>query len=64
MFQGPRSKFSSLCVCGWGAGVHACGFLFSFSKVTENATITITLSIVFHIFSDAAIGSENSPSLN
>ena len=46
---------------GWG---HACGFLFNFSKVTENAFITIKLLIFSHIFSDVAIGSENSPSLN
>ena len=47
-----------------GEGGHACGFLFNFSKVTENAIITIKLLIVFHIFSDVAIGSENSASLN
>ena len=45
--QGPRSKFSSRgakeeCVKEkffWarGGGGHACGFLFNFSKVTENA---------------------------
>ena len=45
--QGPRSKFSSggakeECVKEnfWGGGRrggHACGFLFNFSKVTENA---------------------------
>ena len=43
--QGPRSKFSSggakeECVKenfgGRGGGGNACGFLFSFSKVTEN----------------------------
>ena len=43
---GPRSKFSSggakeECVnenfFGGGRGGHACGFLFNFSKVTENA---------------------------
>ena len=45
-------------------GGHACGFLFNFSKVTENAIITIKLLILFHIFRDVAIGSENSPSLN
>ena len=43
---------------------HACGFLFNFSKLTENAITTIKLLIFFHIFSDVAIGSENSPSLN
>ena len=52
----------------WGGGGegggHACGFLFNLSKVTENAIITIKLLIFFHIFSDVAIGSENSPSLN
>ena len=47
-----------------GGGAHACGFLFNFSKVTENAIIAIKLLIFFHIFSDVAIGSENSPSLN
>ena len=41
---------------GWGGGWHACGFLFNFSKVTENASITIKLLIFFHIFSDVAIG--------
>ena len=53
----------------WGGGGglggwHACGFLFNFSKVTENAIITIKLLIFFHIFTDVAIGPENSPSLN
>ena len=48
---------------GGGEG-HACGFLFNFSKVTENAIVTIKLLIFFHIFSDVAIGPENSPSLN
>ena len=48
----------------WGGGGHACGFLFNFPKVTENAIITIILLIFFHIFGDVAIGSENSPSLN
>ena len=47
-----------------GGGWRACGFLFNFSKVTENAIMTIKLLIFFHIFSDVAIGSENSPSLN
>ena len=32
--------------------------------MTENAFITIKLLIFFHIFSDVAIGSQNSPSLN
>ena len=45
-------------------GGHACVFLFNLSKVTENAITTIKLLIFFHIFSDVAIGSENSPSLN
>ena len=49
---------------GAGGGGHACGFLFNFSKVTENAIITRKLFIFFHIFSDVAIGPENSPSLN
>ena len=79
-YQGPCSKFSSgggggakeECVKeilfgggsrGWQGG-HACGFLFDFSKVTENAIITVKLLIFFHIFSDVAIGSENSLSLN
>ena len=48
---------------GWGGG-NACGFLFNFSKVTENAIITTKLFILFHIFSDVAIGPENSPSVN
>ena len=48
---------------GDGAGGHACGFLFSFPKVTENANNDKTIDF-FHIFSDVAIGSENSPSLN
>ena len=47
IFQGPRSKFSSggaeECVKEiiLGAGGKACLFLFNFSKVTENAIITI-----------------------
>ena len=58
--QGPRSKFSSgggrgakeKCVKGMfsgggGGGGHACGFLFNFSKVTENAIISIKLLIFF-----------------
>ena len=28
---------------GGAGGEHACGFLFNFSKVTENAIITITI---------------------
>ena len=43
----------------WGGG-HACGFLFNFSKVMENAIIMIKLLIFFHMFSDVAIGPENS----
>ena len=49
--QGPRSKFSSgeakeecvkvIFLGGGGGGGHACGFLFNFIKVTENAVITI-----------------------
>ena len=50
--QGPRSKFSSggakeECVKkifgGDREGGDACGFLFNFSTVTENAIITINL---------------------
>ena len=48
----------------WASGGHACGFLFNFSKVTENAIITIKLLLFFHISSHVAIGPENSPSLN
>ena len=48
---------------GGRGGGHACGFLFNFSKVTENANNDKTIDF-FHIFSDVAIGSENSPSLN
>ena len=48
---------------GGGPGGHACGFLFNFSKVTENANNDKAIDF-FHIFSDVAIGSENSPSLN
>ena len=43
---------------GAGRGGHACGFLFNFSKVTENANNDKTIDF------DVAIGSENSPSLN
>ena len=46
-----------------GGGRHACGFLFNFSKVTKNANNNKAIDF-FHIFSDLAIGSENSPSLN
>ena len=38
-------------------------FLFNFSKVTENANNDKTI-VFSHLFSDVAIGSENSPSLN
>ena len=48
---------------GGPGGGHACGFLFNFSKVTENVNNDKTIDF-FHIFSDVAIGSENSPSLN
>ena len=47
---------------GGGPGGHACGFLFNFSKEMENANNDKTIDF-FHIFSDVAIGSENSPSL-
>ena len=43
---------------------NALEFLFNISKVTENAFITIKLLIFFQIFSDIAIGSQHSPSLN
>ena len=42
----------------FGGGRHACGFLFNFPKVTENANNDKTIDF------DVAIGSENSPSLN
>ena len=71
--QGPRSTFSSggakeecvkeIFLGGGAGGGHACGFLFNFSKVTENVNNDKTIDF-FHIFSDVAIGSENSPSLN
>ena len=38
--------------------------IFNFSKGTDNAILTIKLLIFFHIFSDVAIGPENSRSLN
>ena len=58
--QGPRSKFSSggakeECVKenflggGGGAGGHACGFLFNFSKVTENANNDKTIDFFPHL---------------
>ena len=44
---------------GGGGGGDAWEFLFNFSKVTENAFITMKLLIFFHIFGDVglAIGS-------
>ena len=46
---------------GAGGGGHACGFLFNFSKVTENANNDKTIDFLhiffLHIFSDVAIGS-------
>ena len=42
-----------------GGGEHTLEFLFNFSKVTENAFITIKLLIF-----TTAVGSQNSPSLN
>ena len=56
--QGPRSKFSSRgakeeCVkenfWGAGGGGHACGFLFNFSKVTENANNDKTIDFFPHL---------------
>ena len=58
--QGTRSTFSSgrakvECVKefffrgGGGEVGHACGFLFNFSKVTENAIITIKLLHLLHL---------------
>ena len=55
--QGPRSKFSSggakeECVKEnvWGGrGGHACGFLFNFSKVTENANNDKTIDFFPHL---------------
>ena len=57
--QGPRSKFSSggakeECVKenfgggGLGGG-HACGFLFNFSKVTENANNDKSIDFFPHL---------------
>ena len=69
--QGPCSKFFSgglnwtNFLGGWGGGGgNALEFLFNYSFVMENAFITIKLLIFFHIFSDVAIGSQDSPSLN
>ena len=53
--QGPRSKFSSggakeECVKeNLGGGGHACGFLFNFSKVTENANNDKTIDFFPHL---------------
>ena len=55
--QGPRSKFSSGGAkeeCekenfGGGGGGHACGFLFNFSKVTENANNDKTVDFFSHL---------------
>ena len=59
-FQGPRSKFSSggakeECVkekfgeVGRGGEEHACGCLFNFSKVTENANNDKTIDFFPHL---------------
>ena len=45
-----------------GGGQHACGFLFSFSKVTENAIITIKLFILFLQKSGGGGGAKAPPS--
>ena len=72
MNQGLRSKFSSggakeECVkeffLGRGGGGGMLWISIQFFLVMENAIITIKLLIFSHIFSDVAIGSENSPSL-
>ena len=53
--QGPRSKFSSGGAkeeCekeNLGAGVHACGFLFNFFKVTENVNNDKTVNFFSHL---------------
>ena len=39
---------------GGPGGGYACGFLFNFSKVTENANNDKTIDF-FHIFSDVAL---------
>ena len=60
--QGPRSKFSSggakeECVkenLGGGRGGHACGFLFNFSKVTENANNDKTIDFFPHLINFGA----------
>ena len=58
ILQGPRSKFSSggakeECVkenfLEGGRGGHACGFLFNFSKVTENANNAKTIDFFPHL---------------
>ena len=69
--QGPRSKFSSGGAKEesvkenffWGGGGMLVDF-YSISLKRRRMRITIKLLIFFHIFSDVAIGSENSPSLN
>ena len=48
---------------GGGGGGNMLVFLFNFSKVTENANNDKTI-VFSHLFSDVAIGSKNSPSLN
>ena len=60
VYQGPRSKFSSggakeecgkenfLGGPGEGGG-YACGFLFNFSKVTENANNDKTIDFFPHL---------------
>ena len=42
-----------------GGGGHACGFLFNFSKVTENAIITIKLLIFSTSLLDHALSMDN-----
>ena len=60
---GGEAKLDEFFFGGGGRG-NAWEFLFNSSKATENAFITIKLLIFFHIFSDVAIGSQSSPSLN
>ena len=48
----------------WGGVGHDWEFFKNFFKVTENAFIMIKLLTFFHFFSDVAIGSQNSLSLN
>ena len=52
--QGPRSKFLNWGglkknACGLGREGHACGFLFNFSKVTENASNDKTIDFFPHL---------------